>query len=142
MRRPHADTEADTLLAATNQCQGQTGQRSRVTVRTCNGVEVRTSGEDYDSRSDDRLMPRLRGSTSAEGISRRGPMSSGEGYSSRGEGHPDIVHLDNSGESMCSLRRSRPPYSKEIMDAIDSVTFIAEHLKNEDRDSSVSVHSH
>ncbi|CAG5117858.1 unnamed protein product, partial [Candidula unifasciata] len=47
-----------------------------------------------------------------------------------------ILSLDYQEENHGSIIRRRP-YSKEIMEAIESVTFIAEHLKKEDRDSSL-----
>lgn len=49
-----------------------------------------------------------------------------------------LLPLDYMEETPGTVLRKRP-YSKEIMEAIDSVTFIAEHLKSEDRDSSVSI---
>ncbi|CAL1536347.1 unnamed protein product [Lymnaea stagnalis] len=90
----------------------------KVVIRTCNGLDIRSQQEGQSSRPpvgycfDDKLSPRLR----------RAHME-------------ELLRLDFGEESTGTIRRAR--YSKEIMDAIDSVIFIAEHLKNEDRDSSL-----
>ncbi|XP_012934701.1 nicotinic acetylcholine receptor alpha 1 subunit isoform X1 [Aplysia californica] len=114
MRRPHPDQEEQIAAAS--------APPKKVVIRTCNGLEMRTPPrDDFGARLpagygyEDKMTTRYRGPHAMEGL----------------------LPLDNAGEmSACSLRRSRP-YSKEIMEAIESVTFIAEHLKNEDRDSSI-----
>ena len=133
MRRPHPDQEEQ---IASSHAQSSS-QPKKVVVRTCNGLELRsTPRDDYGinitprtPREDYAFSPSLHSGYEDKIVPRyRGPPQGIEG----------LLHLDPQGErSMCSLRRSRP-YSKEIMDAIESVTFIAEHLKNEDRESSVS----
>lgn len=94
----------------------------KIVVRTCNGLELRNARDDLSARSmgyayDGKQSPQLRRPNNMEGI----------------------LSLDYMEENTGQILRKRP-YSKEIMDAIESVTFIAEHLKKEDRDSSVSIH--
>lgn len=109
MRRPHEDTDEHVTP-------------KKVVIRTCNGLELRNATEDLTPRSqvgysyDDTLSPGLRRVNNMEGLL---PV--------------DYIE-DHSGTKL----RTRP-YSKEIMDAIESVAFIAEHLKREDSDSSVSI---
>ncbi|XP_055870285.1 acetylcholine receptor subunit alpha-like 1 isoform X3 [Biomphalaria glabrata] len=88
----------------------------KAVLRTCNGLNFRRGeqslrpqvGYGFDDKS-----PRLRAGHHTE----------------------EMMSVDFNEEVTGTIRRSR--YSKEIMDAIDSVTYIAEHLKNEDRDSSM-----
>ncbi|GFN80388.1 acetylcholine receptor subunit alpha-like [Plakobranchus ocellatus] len=120
MRRPHQDGEDGSSSS-------QSGQYTRrVVVRTCNGLELRnqpmdplTSRPPVGYSYDDERSPRLRRPNNLEGLL---PL--------------DYSKDDSGGGGVGFVRRSRQ-YSKEIMDAIESVTFIAEHLKNEDRDSSI-----
>ncbi|XP_059160026.1 acetylcholine receptor subunit alpha-like isoform X3 [Physella acuta] len=91
----------------------------KVVIRTCNGLDIRNQAEDLRSRSqvgygyEEKVSPRLR----------------------RPHNMEELLSMELGDDSPGAVRRAR--YSKEIMDAIDSVTFIAEHLKNEDRDSSL-----
>ncbi|KAH9499314.1 D-arabinose 1-dehydrogenase (NAD(P)(+)) [Bulinus truncatus] len=92
-------------------------QSKKVVSRNCNGLNFRGFREEQSSRppvgySFEDKSPRMR----------RGHME-------------ELLSVDLGEEVTGAIRRSR--YSKEIMDAIDSVTYIAEHLKNEDRDSSM-----
>ena len=119
MRRPHQEGDEGANASHSGQ------PPRRVVVRTCNGLELRSQPLEYSisrppvgySYQDER-SPRMRRPNNLEGLLSLDYKDEGVG----GEG----------------IRRSRQ-YSKEIMDAIESVTFIAEHLKNEDRDSSVSI---
>lgn len=94
----------------------------RLVVRTCNGLELR-SAADISSR-----LP-----------SGYGYDDSGWSRSRRPHTMEGLLSLDYMEESGGATHRQRA-YSREVMEAIDSVTFIAEHLKREDHDSSVSTH--
>uniref|UniRef100_A0A0B6YJM9 Uncharacterized protein n=2 Tax=Arion vulgaris TaxID=1028688 RepID=A0A0B6YJM9_9EUPU len=89
-------------------------------VRTCNGLELRNVVDDLSPRPvvgqryEDTLLPRQR----------------------LGNNLDDLLPLDYVEDANGAVV-TRRPYSKDIMDAIESVTFIAEHLKREDQDTSL-----
>ncbi|KAK7478429.1 hypothetical protein BaRGS_00030354, partial [Batillaria attramentaria] len=107
-------------------------QPKKVVVRTCNGIEMR---QPLQHEPDD--------------LTTRPPV--GYAYVHSFQAHPNPYDsspetrllrgrsedfMDRASPSPATLRR-RPAYSREVMDAIDSVNFIAEHLKKEDQDSSI-----
>ncbi|BFY96986.1 hypothetical protein BsWGS_00026 [Bradybaena similaris] len=91
----------------------------RLIIRTCNGLELR-SAADISAR----LPSGYRYDDSGSSRSRRPHTMEG------------LLALDYMEESGGATHRQRP-YPREVMEAIDSVTFIAEHLKREDHDSSL-----
>ncbi|CAG5129431.1 unnamed protein product [Candidula unifasciata] len=91
----------------------------RVVIRTCNGLELCNASD---------ISSRLRG-----GYHYDDSMTSRGRRPHTMEGLLSMDYIEERGGT--TLRRK--PYSKEIMEAIESVTFIAEHLKREDHDSSL-----
>ena len=128
MPRPYPEADAGT------------GDKSKeYVVRSCNGIEMR---QPFQGHEHDDLTTRP-----PVGYSYSHPSCQPYSHYSH-EALPDTSRLlaarseallgpvDRQSVSSSTMRR-RMIYSKEVMDAIDSVNFIAEHLKKEDQDSSV-----
>ena len=134
MPRPYPEGEAGTAAAE---------KAKKFAVRSCNGIEMRQplDGHERDDLTSRPPMgyappcyqPHPRYTSSHE--------ASPEARLLRGRSE-DMVTPGMDRQSLSSgtlRRRAGAPvyYSREVLDAIDSVNFIAEHLKKEDQDSSV-----
>lgn len=136
MPRPHPENEADEQKA------------KKYVVRSCNGIEMRqpfvglepddlashpTTGYDYGQAYPPPQQPAYH---PYPGHSAHDDSAEARLLRGRSAEEP-MDPLDTQSTSSATLRRMMPPtrYCREIMDAIDSVNFIAEHLKKEDQDS-------
>ncbi|KAL8602749.1 hypothetical protein ACOMHN_053150 [Nucella lapillus] len=141
--------------------EGESGiaeKAKKYVVRTCNGIEMRQPFEGHE-RDDLTTRPPV-GYAYAQPCYQPHPHYSHEPSPEsrllRGRSEELLNPSDRQSVSSSTFRRTRVGgggggigggglmitssscnYSREVMDAIDSVNFIAEHLKKEDRDSSL-----
>lgn len=89
-----------------------------------------------DDRGDNESYPELKtiGGLSASGLGRETEFGINRGSFKLGTGHDELLGHDT---DLGSSSRQRK-YSPEVEKAIQDVQFIAQHLRNEDRDLSVS----
>ncbi|KAK7115593.1 acetylcholine receptor subunit alpha-like isoform X2 [Littorina saxatilis] len=117
---------------------GAAEKAKKMILRTCNGIEMRQPlqghelddlttrppvGHSYAQPSYQPHMPYQEGSSAARLL--------------RGRSEDVVSQADRHSLSSATLRRRATALSREVLDAIDSVNFIAEHLKKEDQDSSI-----
>lgn len=105
----------------------------KVVVRTCNGIEMR---QPLEHEPDDLTTRPPVGYSYVPNFQTQ-PNQYGTTPESRLLRSRSEDWMDSRATPSPSTLRRRPPYSREVMDAIDSVSFIAEHLKKEDHDSSL-----
>ena len=123
--------------------EGDAGVADKVkkfVVRTCNGIEMRQpfQGHEHDDLTTRPPVGYSYAHPSYQPHPQYRDASPDSSKLLRGRSEDLLSPLDRQSMSSGTGRR-RTTLSREVMDAIDSVNFIAEHLKKEDQDSSVRV---